>query len=95
MAKVLLEIIYEVQPPRLEEYLNLINELRAGYNDSNIAKLEVFEVQGSANNFMEIYTYETKESFQNADDSSFDEIVTKINDCLVADKLRSYTLNQI
>jgi hypothetical protein len=95
MFKVLLEIIYEVQPSRHEEYLNLINELRAGYNDSKIAKLEVFEVQGSPNNFMEIYTYDSKESFQSADDSSFDDIVAKINDCLVADKLRSYTLNQI
>jgi len=95
MAKVLLEISYEVQPSRRDEYLNLIKELRLHYDDSKIAKLEVFEVQGSANNFMEIYTYDSEESFQNADDSSFDEMVVKINECLVADKLRSYTLHEI
>ena len=95
MAKVLLEISYEVQPSRREEYLTLINELRLLYDDSKIAKLEVFEVQGSTNNFMEIYTYDSEESFHNADDSSFDETVVKINECLVPDKLKSYTLHEI
>lgn len=95
MSKVLLEINYEVQPSKREEYLKLINELRAGYDSSGIAKLDVYEVQGSPNNFMEIYSYESEEAFQNADDSSFDETVVRINDCLVPDKLRSYTLHQI
>ena len=95
MSKVLLEINYEVQPERREDYLKLINELKSGYESSDIAKLEVFEVQGSQNHFMEIYTYADEEAFRNADDSSFDEIVVKINDCLVPDKLRSYTLHQI
>ena len=95
MGKVLLEINYEVQSSRRDEYLKLIDELKAGYDDSKIAKLEVYEVQGSPNNFMEIYSYESEESFQNADDSSFDEIVVKVNDCLVPDKLHSYTLHQI
>ncbi len=95
MAKVLLEINYEVQPSKRDEYLGLINELKSGYDNSKMAKLEVFEVQGSPNNFMEIYTYENEDSFQNADDSAFDETVVKINDCLVPDKLRSYTLHQI
>ncbi len=95
MSKVLLEINYEVQPSKREEYLKLINELRAGYDSSGIAKLDVYEVQGSPNNFMEIYSYESEEAFQNADDSSFDETVVRINDCMVPDKLRSYTLHQI
>lgn len=95
MLKVLLEINYEVQPSKREEYLRLINELKSGYETTKIAKLEIFEVQGSPNNFMEIYTYDSEEAFQNADDSSFDEIVVQINDCLVPDKLRSYTLHQI
>ncbi|HUI31270.1 MAG TPA: hypothetical protein VLX91_13760 [Candidatus Acidoferrales bacterium] len=95
MSKVLLQINYEVQPSKREEYLALINELKSGYESSNIAKLELFEVQGSPNNFWEIYTYENEEAFQTADDSAFDEMVQKINDCLVPDKLRSYTLHQI
>jgi len=95
MSKVLLEINYEVQTAKREEYLNLINDLKSGYETSKIAKLEIFEVQGSPNNFWEIYTYDNEESFQNADDSAFDETVEKINDCLVPDKLRSYTLHQI
>jgi len=95
MSKVLLQINYEVQPGKRDEYLRLIDELKAGYEASKIAKLEIFEVQGSTNNFMEIYTYSNEEEFQNADDSSFDEMVVKINDCLVPDKLRSYTLRQI
>ncbi len=95
MSKVLLEINYEVQPSKREEYLKLVNDLKSGYESSNIARLEVFEVQGSPNNFMEIYTYDSEESFQKADDSAFDETVAKINDCLVPDRLRSYTLHQI
>lgn len=95
MAKVLLQINYEVRPEKREEYLNLINELKSGYEASKIAVLEIFEVQGSPNDFMEIYTYENEEAFQKADDSAFDETVVKINDCLVPDKLRSYTLHQI
>ncbi len=95
MLKVLLEINYEVQPAKREEYLKLINELKSGYEASKIAILEVFEVQGSPNNFMEIYTYDNEEVFQNADDSAFDETVEKINDCLVPDKVHSYTLHQI
>jgi hypothetical protein len=95
MGKVLLEINYEVQPSRRDEYLKLIGELKAGYDESKIAKLEVYEIQGSPNNFMEIYTYDSEESFQNADDSSFDDIDVKIYECLVPDKLRSYTLHQI
>lgn len=95
MSKVLLEINYEVQPSKRDEYLGLIKELKSGYENSKIAKLEVFEVQGSPNNFMEIYTYENEEAFQNADDSAFNDTVDRINDCLVPDKLRSYTLHQI
>jgi len=95
MSKVLLQINYEVQPPKREEYLKLVGELRSGYEASQIAKLEVFEVHGSPNNFWEIYTYDNEDAFQNADDSSFDETVVKINDCLVPDKLRSYTLHQV
>jgi quinol monooxygenase YgiN len=95
MSKVLLEINYEVQSSKREDYLKLITDLKSGYESSGIAKLEVYEVQGSPNNFMEIYTYESEEAFQNADDSAFDETVVRINDCLVPDKLRSYTLHQI
>jgi len=95
MAKVLLEINYEVQPDKRDEYVKLVNELKSGYEATKIASLEVFEVQGLPNNFMEIYTYDSEEAFQSADDSSFDETVVKINDCLVPDKLRSYTLHQI
>lgn len=96
MSKVLLEVNYEVQPAKRDEYLKLIAELKSGYESSNVAKLEIFEVQGVSNSFMEIYTYENQESFQNADDSAFDETVAKINDCLIPDnKLRSYTLHQI
>ncbi len=95
MSKVLLEINYEVQPSKRDEYLSLIKELKSGYENSKIADLEVFEVQGSTNSFMEIYTYENEDSFQNADDSAFDEMVVRINDCLVPDKLRSFTLHQI
>jgi quinol monooxygenase YgiN len=95
MSKVLLQINYEVQPSKREEYLKLIKELKSGYESSGIAKLEVYEVQGSQNNFMEIYTYTNDEAFQNADDSAFDEMVVKVNDCLVPDKIRSYTLHQI
>lgn len=95
MSKVLLQINYEVQASKREEYLKLIGELKSGYEASKIAKLEVFEVQGSPNNFWEIYTYDDEAAFQNADDSSFDETVAKINDCLVPDKLRSHTLHQI
>jgi len=95
MSKVLLEINYEVQPAKREEYLKLITDLKSAYETSKIADLEIFEVQGSPNNFMEIYTYDSEDSFQNADDSAFDETVVKINDCLVPDKIRSYTLHQI
>ena len=95
MSKVLLEINYEVQPSKHDEYLGLINELKSGYESSGIAKLEVYEVQGTPNNYMEIYTYESDEAFQNSDDSAFDELVAKINICLVPDKIRSYTLHQI
>lgn len=97
MSKVLLQVNYEVQPSKRDEYLELIRELKSAYETSNMAKLEIFEVQGSPNNFWEIYTYDNEEAFQNADDSTFDETVAKINDCLVRvpDKLRSYTLHQI
>ncbi|HEY9167807.1 MAG TPA: hypothetical protein VIS48_16760 [Candidatus Kryptonia bacterium] len=95
MSKVLLEINYEVQPERHEDYIKLIDELKSGYESSAIAKLEVYQVQGSQNHYMEIYTYENEETFQSADDSAFDELVVKINDCLVPDKLKSYTLHQI
>ncbi len=95
MSQVLLQVNYEVQPSKRDEYLKLINELKSGYESSGIAKLEIYEVQGSPNNFMEIYTYSSEEAFKKADDSAFDETVVKINDCLVPDRLRSYTLHQI
>ncbi len=95
MSKVLLEINYEVQASKRDEYLKLIKELKSGYESSGLAKLEVYEVQGSQNSFVEIYTYKDEEAFKNADDSAFDEIVVKINDCLIPDKIGSHTLHQI
>jgi hypothetical protein len=95
MAKVILVVNYEVQPNKREEYLSLIEDLKKGYLDSKLAKLEVYEIQGLQNNFMEIYTYNSEEEFRNSDDSQFDDLVAQINSCLKADTVKSHTLRQI
>ena len=98
MGKVLLSIRYEIQSDKKDEYLSVIKELKNVLKTDGLESYSVYEVKGKANNFEEIYTYSSAQSYEEADDSENERInilITKISDMTVDNSTKYSTLHEI
>ena len=93
MSKVVFSISYEIFPEKRSEYLDVIRELKSIIKFDGLESYSVYEKKSKANSFTEIYTYESKEAWENADESQnerVDILMTKLSD-LVKEKSTHYT----
>ena len=98
MAKVLLSIRYEVDASKREEYLGVIRELKNILKSDGLDSYTVYEVKGKANHFEEIYTYNSVEAFEQADDSENERInilINKISEMTIENSTKYTTLFEI
>lgn len=68
MAKVILQIAYEIDPERREEYLQLASEMRSHFRDAMKKDYSLFEVKGKKNSFVEQYVCSSMEEFEALED---------------------------
>ncbi len=93
MSKVIFSIRYDIFPERREDYLMVIKELKSLVKGDGLESYSVYEVKGKPNCFEEIYVYQSKEAWENADDlenERIDILMTKISD-MIKDKSTHYT----
>jgi hypothetical protein len=98
MAKVLLSIRYEIESSRRDEYLGVIRELKSVLKTDGLESYSVFEVKGKPNNFEEIYTYSSEQSYEEADDSDNERInilINKITEMAVNNSTKYTTLYEL
>lgn len=93
MSKVVFSISYEIFPEKRSEYLDVVRELKSIIKFDGLESYSVYEKKSKENSFTEIYTYESKEAWENADESQnerVDILMTKLSD-LVKEKSTHYT----
>ena len=93
MSKVVFSISYDIVPEKRSEYLDVVRELKSIIKFDGLENYSVYEKKSKENSFTEIYTYESKEAWENADESQnerVDILMTKLSD-LVKEKSTHYT----
>ncbi len=93
MSKVIFSIRYDIYPEKREDYLTVIKELKSLVKGDGLESYSVYEVKGKPNCFEEMYVYESKEAWENADDidnERIDILMTKVSD-MIKDKSTHYT----
>lgn len=98
MAKVIFNIKYELKTDKKEEYLGIIKELKNLLKADGLESYEVYEVKGKGNLFQEVYTFSSKEAFEQFDDDQDERLnilINKLNDLTVDNSTKYTTLYEI
>lgn len=93
MGKVVFSISYEIIPEKRTEYLDVVRELKSIIKSEGLESYAVFEEKSKKNNFNEIYIYESKEAWEEADEAEnerVDILMTKLSD-LIKEKSTQYS----
>lgn len=98
MGKVIFAIKYEVLEEKMDDYLDVIRELKNVVKAEGLEEYRVFGVKGKKNQFEEIYIFENKEAFDNFDDDPderVDILMNKLSDIIKTNTTEYLTLNEI
>lgn len=93
MGRVIFSIKYDIIPQKRTEYLDVIRELKSLIKSDGLESYSVFEQKSKENSFEEIYVYESKDAWENVDDSDnerVDLLMSKLSD-IVKDKTTQYS----
>jgi L-rhamnose mutarotase len=98
MAQVIFTIQYEIQTDKIEEYLNVINELKNLLKSEGLEDYSVFKVKGKKNHYQEQYTFSSEEAFEAFDDNNDERInilINKLSNLTVDHSTKYLTLSKI
>ncbi len=93
MNKVVFTIRYEIQKDKLDEYFKIVRELKSLLKGNGIEDYSVFNVKRKENEFVEIYIYESREAWEEFDettDERVDILMNKLADIII-DKTTKYS----
>ncbi|PID57937.1 MAG: hypothetical protein CR986_08445 [Ignavibacteriae bacterium] len=93
MSRVIFTISYQIESDKRNEYLDVIKELKNIIKSEGLESYSVYEQKSKENTFSEIYIYNSKEAWEEADESEnerVDILMTKLSD-LIKDKTTKYT----
>ena len=96
MAKVLLQISYDVDPAKREEYLALVKEMKSHFNQVRKKNYSVYEAK--KNSFVEQFTCASTTEYDALEDDldeKSEELVNKLEDILKEGKAKYTTLTEI
>lgn len=95
MAKVILQISYEIDPARREEYDRLATQMKKHFTEVLKKRYTIYELKGKKNSFVEQYECNSMEEYEaledNMDEQS-EELVNKLETLLKDGKARYMTL---
>lgn len=86
MSKVVFAIKYEVLEEKLDEYLDVMRELKNIVKAEGMESYRVFKVKSKKNYYQEIYLFENQEAFDNFDDDPderVDLLIPNFNACKI------------
>ena len=98
MGKVVFSIRYEVLEDKLEEYFDVIRELKNIINAEELEDYRVYKVRGKKNQYEEIYTFASQEAYDNFDDDPderVDILMNKLSDLLKPGSSEYLTLIEV
>ena len=98
MSKVIFTVQYELDNSKVDEFHNVINELKNLLRAEGLEDYSVYEVKGKPNQYQEQYTFVSEEAFEAFDDNTDERInilVSKLNDLTVDHSVRYVTLSKI
>lgn len=98
MPKVILQISYDIDPEKRNEYLSLLKEMRTQFTQVRKKSYVVYEVKGKKNSFVEEFVCNSMEEFDaledNLDEKS-EELVNRLEKLLKDGKAKYTTLVEV
>ncbi len=95
MPKVILQISYDIDPKKREEYLDLMKQIKSHFIQVRKKNYRVYEVKGKKNSFIEQFLCESLEEYDALEDDLdeiSEELVNKLEGLLKDGKARYTTL---
>lgn len=95
MAKVILQISYEIHPDRRDEYERLAKELKEHFTTVRKKNYSIYEQKGKKNAFVEQFVCESQEEYEALEDDldeKSEDLVNKLDGFLRDGKARYITL---
>lgn len=95
MAKVILQIAYEIDPEKRDEYLSLALEMKQHFKAALKKDYSLYEVKGKKNSFVEQYvcgSMEEYEALEDDQDEKSEDLVNRLETLLKDGKARYTTL---
>jgi hypothetical protein len=99
MSKVILTVSYEILSEKREEYLEYMKEIKEYILKKNNCEYSLFEQIGRKNLFSEIYSFNSKEDYDNFDeveDEQMEVLLDKLNSEFIKDgKVKSTQMIEV
>lgn len=98
MSKVVFAIKYEVLDEKLDEYLDVMRELKNIVKAEGLESYRVYKVKSKKNLYEEIYLFENQEAYDNFDDDPderVDLLMNKLSDIIKPHTTEYLTLNEV
>jgi hypothetical protein len=98
MPKVLLQISYDIDPEKREQYLALVKEMKAHFRQARKKNYSVYEQKGKKNSFVEEFTCASLEEYDALEDDldeKSEDMVNRLEGILKEGKARYTTLTEI
>lgn len=98
MGKVIFTIKYNILPEKRKDYLDVVRELKNVVKAEGLESYSVFEQKNKANSFEEIYSFVSKEAYENFDDNQderVDILMTKLSDMIKEQSTQYSTLIEV
>ncbi|MBI3586344.1 MAG: hypothetical protein HY088_04350 [Ignavibacteriales bacterium] len=95
MPKVILQISYDIDPAKREDYVSLMNEIKSHFTQARKKDYSVYEQKGKKNSFVEQFVCNSLEEFDNLEDDLDDkseELVNRLEELLGGGKAKYTTL---
>ncbi len=98
MAKVILQISYEIKPERRNEYLALAGELKKHFADEQKKDYSIYEQKGKKNFFTEEFVCSSIEEYEALEDGmteNSEALINKLETLLKDGKAKYATLIEV
>jgi hypothetical protein len=98
MPKVILQISYEINQEKREEYISLANELKKHFAGEQKKNYTIFEQKGKKNYFIEEFLCNSIEEYEALEDGmteSSEELVNRLETLLKDGKAKYATLIEV
>jgi hypothetical protein len=98
MPKVILQISYDIKPEKLDQYLALVQEMKAHFVDAKKKDYTVYEQKGKKNSYVEQFVCQSMEEFdalEEDSDEKGEELVNRLEGMLQEGKSKYITLTEL